>query len=1479
MGGSFAFGSTVYSNSGSARTNYAEHDSGSWTGSFHSSTGSTLLRQITTGTFVFLIPAGNSKDVSGQQWGSGNTTVLNSQQQTFSLFQSGGVNLQGNYNLGSVVLSQTEQATSTVSSWTRSTQSSTSGTFSSIDNLWGYNLSQGLPGGVKIYTDQGGTVAFVQSSTRTATETNQASSSLSQRGSFSNGSYSFASVVYQNEQAGRDSSLQTGTQSYTQSSSSGQTVSNGTPILTSQNGYLSVSLKTSVRTGQETSSLNDVQTSSTSYYAAGSYSGGSNAYSLGSVNYQRHSSDLSTLVKKGGLTETGSQLTNQLNTALATGVISVWSNKQYRQTNSSTQTQVSQSNATLSEQGSFSNGDFALDSVVLRQSGSMTTTTHQDSTNSSTLLTIKYSTYVLPSPLNADYLSNSTTTLHQNESDTSNDTSTSSSSLTEGASYGPGGFALSSMSYDQWRDHDTTSAQTILSTETGTQLGLYSATNNSCLALTSVTATDDVYTSLSSSSGSHLHESGSQGTAGFSLGCVSYNADGLSSYVRDEERDVLSRQTTILETTKPPSLNTPNLLLLFTLPGLGAYLAGSHGTQSLVTISDLNSHNTTTQSSTGLYSWTARESGTYGNGSYALTSMVLEQTADGYQRSESASLLTTMTQTPNAAGTRKGQEIATETQISTISVQLSIYQAGKYGPTGYDLSSYQLNASSDSDSSDDLEQNGTETISGSITDASGTMPSSYSGVSSNSLSQHSLQTQWADLQEKGKTSNGTLQLGLVSMTLDGEYSTNSRRSSGSVYTQGLDCTTVTGQAAGSYHLEADGSYSLGSLSLSAYRYNGQSTGAVTMTQRGWASGANYSHSDNWHEDTTLKVSGSYDPTLASGSQWNLTSFLYTNRQVENAKDSVKNSWASTTVTSVQTLSGVSPTGVLEAVSSGSYSINGRNSGYDNPVTTTMPLPVPNLPVLKPTVGLSELLTSGARSGWAAGVPAGNLLGLTLPTTLNALAGAGTGQLSQPPLLSLQAPPLLQGVTPDPYGGWLNAQSGPNLTTGPWNDLSQTGQQLWTAVNGAYQDALTKFQNVGVNQSPVSMYATQVWTAQTSQLPAGVEISTDFWAKLGEVIDVVAGALNRLTGGLLNRYLDYFGFDFLVDPSSTAYKVGGLIGQAIEIVLMVSPGALGIVGEVLTHLAMAGGVLSAAETAAHGDWMGAALLTLGTISTALRGVTPCVAGWAGISAGVGGTVQSLASAYNNFTQPGGDPLAGILDLVQAAVTFKVQVASSCFTGRMLSLTPEGKRRIDSIRVGDWIFSRDEDDPYGPLVPKRVLDRFVRVAPIWAVKIPGQTIETTAEHPFWVYGRGWIPTRMLEVGDLFITDEGLLVPLEGVEDTGRVETVYNFLVEDFHTYFVSETEEGVSVWRIIPVYLAMIRLAIPRRQGHGQSVTLRRRWITKTLFSPMGIGNLIVRHHLPKNRTTVASTMARLQPQRIERPLEQNLAKLWITTRRW
>ncbi|VTR96992.1 polymorphic toxin-type HINT domain-containing protein [Tuwongella immobilis] len=76
--------------------------------------------------------------------------------------------------------------------------------------------------------------------------------------------------------------------------------------------------------------------------------------------------------------------------------------------------------------------------------------------------------------------------------------------------------------------------------------------------------------------------------------------------------------------------------------------------------------------------------------------------------------------------------------------------------------------------------------------------------------------------------------------------------------------------------------------------------------------------------------------------------------------------------------------------------------------------------------------------------------------------------------------------------------------------------------------------------------------------------------------------------------------------------------------------------------------------------------------------------------------------------------------------------------------------------------------------------------------GQLIETTAEHPFWVVGRGWTPVWELSKGDSLTTMSGETISVEGVHETARWETVYNFRVNEFHTYFVGCDEWGFSVW---------------------------------------------------------------------------------------
>ena len=71
------------------------------------------------------------------------------------------------------------------------------------------------------------------------------------------------------------------------------------------------------------------------------------------------------------------------------------------------------------------------------------------------------------------------------------------------------------------------------------------------------------------------------------------------------------------------------------------------------------------------------------------------------------------------------------------------------------------------------------------------------------------------------------------------------------------------------------------------------------------------------------------------------------------------------------------------------------------------------------------------------------------------------------------------------------------------------------------------------------------------------------------------------------------------------------------------------------------------------------------------------------------------------------------------------------------------------------------------------------------INGEEIITTETHPFYVKNQGFIKAGELAVGDELLDVNGnvLLVENFDVELTDEPVTVYNFQVEDFHTYHVS------------------------------------------------------------------------------------------------
>ena len=93
----------------------------------------------------------------------------------------------------------------------------------------------------------------------------------------------------------------------------------------------------------------------------------------------------------------------------------------------------------------------------------------------------------------------------------------------------------------------------------------------------------------------------------------------------------------------------------------------------------------------------------------------------------------------------------------------------------------------------------------------------------------------------------------------------------------------------------------------------------------------------------------------------------------------------------------------------------------------------------------------------------------------------------------------------------------------------------------------------------------------------------------------------------------------------------------------------------------------------------------------------------------------------------------------------------------------------------------------LLQKTVLETYIREdSKLIHLMINGEEIITTETHPFYVKNRGFVNAGELAVGDELLDVNGnvLLVENFDVELTDDSVKVYNFQVEDFHTYHVGE-----------------------------------------------------------------------------------------------
>jgi len=134
--------------------------------------------------------------------------------------------------------------------------------------------------------------------------------------------------------------------------------------------------------------------------------------------------------------------------------------------------------------------------------------------------------------------------------------------------------------------------------------------------------------------------------------------------------------------------------------------------------------------------------------------------------------------------------------------------------------------------------------------------------------------------------------------------------------------------------------------------------------------------------------------------------------------------------------------------------------------------------------------------------------------------------------------------------------------------------------------------------------------------------------------------------------------------------------------------------------------------------------------------------------------------------------------------EIAVEPSCFVAGTEILTTEGEKSIEEIQVGDWVIADDPTTP-GDIEARQVLETFVRhTDTLVDLYVDGEVISTTKEHPFWTPDKGWVEAKDLHVGSVLQTEDGRIIDVDKVEKREGSFTVYNFKVEGWHTYYVSD-----------------------------------------------------------------------------------------------
>ncbi|MCI9250178.1 MAG: hypothetical protein HFG99_13805 [Dorea sp.] len=247
---------------------------------------------------------------------------------------------------------------------------------------------------------------------------------------------------------------------------------------------------------------------------------------------------------------------------------------------------------------------------------------------------------------------------------------------------------------------------------------------------------------------------------------------------------------------------------------------------------------------------------------------------------------------------------------------------------------------------------------------------------------------------------------------------------------------------------------------------------------------------------------------------------------------------------------------------------------------------------------------------------------------------------------------------------------------------------------------------------------------------------------------------------------------------------GTAALAASTLMVVATGGAGAAVVAALHLS-SGGLAAAIATGATAGAIGGA--TYGFTESLLSGndaatvakdtVIGGVSGGAtgGILAGAAYGIQKGASAIGNAIKGKTPPMQAENSVLDGA----------CFIAGTKVLAALGQKAIENIQPGDKVLAADPET--GRQEEKEVVRTFVKETDTLVhLRIGGEKITATESHPFYVDGEGWVTAGELTEEDYVLDSEGCRLQVEEkyVEKLEESVKVYNFEVEEYHTYYVGD-----------------------------------------------------------------------------------------------